>query len=271
MLLGDRAKYVMLVGGLTFATMLMTQQSAVFCGLLTWTTSHMRNMRAKLWVVDRKVEQANELKALRDTDVNRVRSAPGVAWAVPVYMTIQSAKLADGNFKPVQLVGLDNTTLVGRPPFLGSSPVETIMQVINEEPVPPSQLIPKLPTDIETICLKCLQKEPEKRYISAEELAEDCRRFLAGEPILSRPISAPERVWRWCRRNPRTAGLIATVWGDGPADGLGAMAAAYEAERRAAMENKRLADYDFIRAGAEYNEVDCRAMAEIVAWLRANR
>ena len=67
------------------------------------------------------------------------------------------------------------------------------------------------------------------------------------------------------------AGLIATVWGDGPADGLGAMAAAYEAERRAAMENKRLADYDFIRAGAEYNEVDCRAMAEIVAWLRANR
>ena len=67
------------------------------------------------------------------------------------------------------------------------------------------------------------------------------------------------------------AGLIATVWGDGPADGLGAMAAAYEAERRAEMEKKRLADYDFIRAGAEYNEVDCRAMAEIVAWLRANR
>ncbi len=67
------------------------------------------------------------------------------------------------------------------------------------------------------------------------------------------------------------AGLIATVWGDGPADGLGAMAAAYEAERRAAADKKRLADYDFIRAGAEYNEVDCRAMAEIVAWLRANR
>ena len=126
MLLGDRAKFVMLVGGLTFATLLMTQQSAVFCGLLTWTTSHMRNMRAKLWVVDRKVEQANELKALRDTDVNRVRSAPGVAWAVPVYMTIQSAKLADGNFKPVQLVGLDNTTLVGRPPVILQGRLEDV-------------------------------------------------------------------------------------------------------------------------------------------------
>ena len=67
------------------------------------------------------------------------------------------------------------------------------------------------------------------------------------------------------------AGLIATVWGDGPADGLGAMAAAFEAEHRAGSEGRRLADYDFIRAGAEYNEVDCRAMAEIVSWLRANR
>jgi serine/threonine-protein kinase len=103
--------------------------------------------------------------------------------------------------------------LVGRPPFLGSSPFDTIMQVIKEEPVPPSRLMPKLPTDIETICLKCLQKEPSKRYASAELLAEDCRRFIAGEPILSRPISPAERAWRWCRRNPRVASLLATVAG----------------------------------------------------------
>lgn len=126
MLLGDRAKYVMLVGGLTFATMLMTQQSAVFFGLLKWTTSHMSNMRAQLWVVDRNVEQANELKALRDTDVNRVRSVTGVAWAVPIYVTIQSAKLADGNFKPIMLVGLDNTTLVGRPPVMLQGKLEDV-------------------------------------------------------------------------------------------------------------------------------------------------
>lgn len=126
MLLGDRAKYAMLIGGLTFSALLMTQQSAVFFGLLKWTTSHLSNMRAKLWVVDRKVEQANELKALRDTDVNRVRSVTGVAWAVPLYMTIQSAKLADGNFKPVQLVGLDNTTLVGRPPVIVKGRLEDV-------------------------------------------------------------------------------------------------------------------------------------------------
>ncbi|NBR86796.1 MAG: ABC transporter permease [Verrucomicrobia bacterium] len=126
MLLGDRAKYLMLVGGLTFATMLMTQQCGVFFGLLKWTTSHLSNMRAKLWVVDRKVEQANELKALRDTDVNRVRSVAGVAWAVPVYVGVQSAKLADGNFKPVMLVGLDNATLIGQPPLLLRGRLEAI-------------------------------------------------------------------------------------------------------------------------------------------------
>jgi putative ABC transport system permease protein len=118
MLLGDRAKYIMLVGGLTFAALLMTQQCAVFFGLLSWTTSHLRNMRADIWVVDPKVEQVNEVKALRDTDVGRVRSVTGVAWAVPLYCSVQSSKLSDGNFKSVLLVGLDNATLVGRPPVI---------------------------------------------------------------------------------------------------------------------------------------------------------
>ncbi len=115
MLLGDRAKYIMLISGLTFATLLMTQQSAVFCGLMLWTTGNLRNMKAKIWVVDPKVQQANEVKALRDTDVSRVRSVPGVAWAVPLYWGVQQSKLSDGSFKSVQLVGLDSATLVGRP------------------------------------------------------------------------------------------------------------------------------------------------------------
>ncbi len=118
MLLGDRAKYVMLVGGLTFASLLMTQQCGVFFGLLSWTTSHMRNMRASIWVVDPKVEQINEVKPMRDTDVNRVRSASGVAYAMPLYTGIIQARMADGSFKPVQMVGLDATTLVGRPPVV---------------------------------------------------------------------------------------------------------------------------------------------------------
>jgi putative ABC transport system permease protein len=118
MLLGDRAKYVMLVGGLAFASLLMTQQCAVFIGLLSWTTSHMRNMRASIWVVDPKVEQINEIKPMRDTDVNRVRSVSGVAYAVPLYTGVIQARIADGSFKPVEMIGLDSATLVGRPPVI---------------------------------------------------------------------------------------------------------------------------------------------------------
>lgn len=126
MLVGDRGKYLMLIGGLTFASLLMTQQSAVFFGLMNWTTSHIRNFRATIWVVDRKVEQANEVKAMRDTDVSRVRSVTGVAWAVPLFTAVQSAKLSDGNFKSILLVGLDNSTLVGRPAEMIAGKLEDV-------------------------------------------------------------------------------------------------------------------------------------------------
>lgn len=126
MLLGDRAKYVMLIGGLTFASLLMTQQCAVFFGLLSWTTSHMRNMRASIWVVDPKVEQINEIKPMRDTDVNRVRSVPGVAFAMPLYTGVIQARMKDGSFKPVEMIGLDATTLVGRPPVVLSGRLEDL-------------------------------------------------------------------------------------------------------------------------------------------------
>jgi WD40 repeat protein/tRNA A-37 threonylcarbamoyl transferase component Bud32 len=101
--------------------------------------------------------------------------------------------------------------LTGRPPFRGTTPLETMEQVRAIEPVPPSRLVPKLPRDIETICLKCLQKEPGKRYESALALAEDLRRFQAGDPILARRIGGAERVWRWCRRNPLVAALAGAV------------------------------------------------------------
>jgi len=101
--------------------------------------------------------------------------------------------------------------LTGRPPFLGSSLVETLEQVRSKEPVPPRELVPKVPRDVETIALKCLQKEPAKRYGSAGELADDLDRFRAGKPILARPVSSMERAVRWCKRNPRIAGLTAAV------------------------------------------------------------
>jgi serine/threonine protein kinase len=95
--------------------------------------------------------------------------------------------------------------LTGRPPFRGATVLETLAQVMTAEPVPPSRLVPGLSRDVETITLKCLQKEPGKRYATAAELAEDLRRFLVGEPIVARPVPSWERTWRWCRRNPSLA------------------------------------------------------------------
>jgi eukaryotic-like serine/threonine-protein kinase len=102
--------------------------------------------------------------------------------------------------------------LTGRPPFHGASLLETLEQVRTREPVPPSQLQPTVPADLETVCLKCLQKEPHKRYADCQALADDLRRFLGGEPIRARPVGNAERFVRWCRRNPKLASLTIAVF-----------------------------------------------------------
>ncbi len=99
--------------------------------------------------------------------------------------------------------------LTGSTPFKGATPVETLMQVVSDEPVPPSRLQPKVPQDLETICLKCLQKEIGKRYHSAGALADDVRRYLDGLPIEARPIGTWERAGKWARRRPALAALVA--------------------------------------------------------------
>jgi tetratricopeptide (TPR) repeat protein len=101
--------------------------------------------------------------------------------------------------------------LTGRPPFKAASALETMLQVAGDDPVPPRQLQPRTPRDVETICLKCLQKDAGKRYPSAQALAEDLRRFQAGEPIAARPTGALGRAAKWMRRRPAAAALLAAL------------------------------------------------------------
>ena len=126
MLFRDRAKYAMLVCGLAFCALLMCQQISVFCGLMMWTTATVRNIGAPVWVVDAKVEQANEVIPMRQIEVERVRSVPGVAWAVPLYIGIEQARLTDGSFQNVQLTGLDTGTLTGRPMEMKAGRIEDL-------------------------------------------------------------------------------------------------------------------------------------------------
>jgi WD40 repeat protein len=101
--------------------------------------------------------------------------------------------------------------LAGRPPFKADTPLDTIRAALEQEAARPSLARPGIPIDLETICLKCLEKEPTRRYASAEALAEDLRRWQVGEPIAARPVNTLERLWKWSRRRPGLAGSLAVI------------------------------------------------------------
>jgi tRNA A-37 threonylcarbamoyl transferase component Bud32 len=142
-------------------------------------------------------------------------TASGQVVGTPSYMPPEQAAGASDQIGPAADVYALGATLycllTGRPPFQAASVLETLQQVLEQEPVPPRQLNAAVPHDLETICLKCLQKEPARRYASAEAVAADLAHFLAGEPIRARPVGRSERLWRWCRRNPALAALTAAV------------------------------------------------------------
>lgn len=159
----------------------------------------------------------------------------GMAFGTPSYMSPEQAagKVREIGVKSdvYALGAILYQALTGRPPFRADSPVETMRQVAQNEPVVPRLLNPAVPRDLETICLKCLEKEPRRRFGTAMELAEELDRFLRDEPIRSRPASSVEKAWRWCRRNRALASALGLVLALVAILGIGTLVALYRINR----------------------------------------
>ncbi len=233
---------------------LPARQAAELVGVLARAVQHAHEQG----VVHRDLKPANVLLTADDTpkvsdfglakqlDREAGHTQTGAILGTPSYMAPEQATGKAREVGPAAdvyaLGAILYELLTGRPPFRGENVWETLEQAVSQEPVPVRRLQPKVPKDLETICLKCLHKEPRKRYASAAALADDCGAFLAGRPIQARPVGRAERLRLWCRRNPGLAvtggaallGLVLVAV-------LSALYAVREAENAEALGRKELA------------------------------
>ena len=148
-------------------------------------------------------------------DSEKELTLSGQILGTPSYMSPEQAsgkhQLVGPTSDVYSLGAILYASLTGRAPFVAESTLDTIRQVASAEPLSPRALNPKIPRDLETICLKCLEKEPHKRYGTAELLADDLKRFREGRPVMARPVSPLAKSWRWCKRNSLVASLMAIV------------------------------------------------------------
>jgi serine/threonine protein kinase len=149
-------------------------------------------------------------------DLNASSTSLAGPWGTPSYMAPELATASRIGIGPAadihSLGAILYELLTGRPPFHGSSALDTLDQLRSQNPVPPRRMNPKIPRDLETIALKCLEKNPSRRYATAEMLADDLDCFLQGRPIKAKPVSTIGRAWRWCRRQPVIAALAVTLF-----------------------------------------------------------
>jgi serine/threonine-protein kinase len=168
---------------------------------------------ANILLDDRGEPYVTDFGLARRVDAGSDLTHSGALVGTPSYMSPEQASGGKGGLTTAtDVYGLGTVLyalLAGRAPFSGSTIYETLDQVRERPPEPPAKLNPRVPRDLEVICLKCLEKDPKRRYESARALADDLRRWLAGEPIAARPVGAAARAWMWCRRHKLPAALAA--------------------------------------------------------------